>query len=429
MDLITLADLPALKGDDPEPRTTITIGRLDANLRDPRYGKFSISQGDVDSWKRNLAGVFGGQVSIDFDHSSDRGNGTRAAAWISGIDQTGTKDGSLITADVQFTRRGAKAVRDGDYKYTSPTFVENYTDEHGQKHGKALIGAALTNRPVLRKGMPTLSLSRDSFEGVATVPVGGKRERKRARKQVAQLLAAGSDGPRDSRPQMDKLSALRKLLALDEDADAVTILAAAAAVALPTDGDKHPSPSHTPGVEAKATPEANDKAAKKARKLAKKGKADDAQTMALDEDGHVLLSQEDYANLLIGANAGQSAAVQLADQTFTTAWEKALDEGRAAPSQEANLRELHAVNPELAVKTLDSFVKIVPTKPTGSGDNPNTGPAPAGMDEERFQLHTEAKQLAAQKAAANPKLDEGEAYILAINEISERQFALENPGI
>src|SRR5947209_7338445 len=133
--LVTLADLPQLKGTDPTPRVTIAIGRLDDNLRDPRYGHFKITQADVDGWKRNLQDVFGGQVSIDADHSSDRGNGTRAAAWIKSIDQTGTGNGSLITADVEFTKWGAKRVRDGDYKYTSPTFVENYVDEHGEKHG------------------------------------------------------------------------------------------------------------------------------------------------------------------------------------------------------------------------------------------------------------------------------------------------------
>src|SRR5947209_17876520 len=101
--LVTLSDLPALAGKDPTPTVKIPIARLDDNLRDPRYGKFSITQAEVDSWKRNLAGVMGGQVSIDFDHSSDRGSGTRAAAWIKSIDQSG----KLITADVEFSKRGA----------------------------------------------------------------------------------------------------------------------------------------------------------------------------------------------------------------------------------------------------------------------------------------------------------------------------------
>jgi hypothetical protein len=160
--LITLADLPALAGGK-KPTTTIVVARLDDNLRDPRYGSFKITQRDVDGWTHNLADTFGGRVSIDFDHSSDRGGGTRAAAWITGLHQ----DGKLVTADVEWTPKGAKSVRNGDWRYISPTFVNDFKDEHGESHGRALIGAALTNRPVLRKGMPTLSLSRDAFDGVA----------------------------------------------------------------------------------------------------------------------------------------------------------------------------------------------------------------------------------------------------------------------
>lgn len=426
MDLITLADLPELAGTDPKPKSTIVIGRLDDNLRDPRYGKFSITQGDVDSWKRNLAGVFGGEVSFDFDHSSDRGNGTKAAAWVSNISQTGTKNGSLITADAQFTRAGAKAVRDGTYKYTSPTFVENYTDEHGQKHGKALIGGALTNRPVLRKGMPTLSLSRDSFDGVATPGSRGlkaaKRERKRARRELAKLMAAGPEPSRDSRAQMTPtLAQLAKLLDLPEDSDHVTILAAAAAVK-----PGAPAAKGNAGAGAIAAAAAAQKASKKAKKLAKKnGKS---KTMALDAEGHVLLTADQVATLMSGANLGEAAARQLADQTFTVAWEKALSEGRAAPAQEDTMKALFAKEPDLAIKTLDTFVKIVPVHPAGSGAGTSVE-TPAGMDADRFALHTEAKQLAADKVKADPNLDEGEAYALAAVEIEERAWTLANPGI
>jgi hypothetical protein len=406
MDLITLADLPEL-GAGAKPKSQIVIGRLDSNLRDPRYGKFSITQADVDSWKRNLADVFGGQVSFDFDHSSDRGRGTKAAAWISNIGQDGTAEGSLITADAQFTKAGAKAVRDGDYRYTSPTFVENYTDEHGAKHGKALIGGALTNRPVLRKGMPCLSLSKDSFEGVATPSetAGAKRERKRARKQAARALA------RDSRAQMLTAAELRKQLGLAEDADHATILAAVDTLVPPstateTDDEK-----------------AARKAAKKARKLAAKNPG--AVTLA---DGATTLSAEQLADLITAANAGQAASLQLAQQTFDTAWSKALSEGRAAPSQEATVKALFDENPELAIKTLDAFVKIVPVKPTGEGGGASVE-TPTGMDEDRFALHTQAKALAREKLTADPKLSEAEAYSLAAIEIEDRNFSLANPGI
>jgi hypothetical protein len=169
--LVTLADLPVL-APGKNPTSTIVVARLDDRLTDPRYGRFAITQADVDGWRRNLAETFNGRVSIDADHSSDRGGGTRAVGWITGIGQ----EGRLVTADVEWTPRGAKAIRNEDYRHISPTFVADY----GDKHGKALIGAALTNRPVLRKGMPCLSLSRDRFDDVAT-------PRKRKKKTMTKL--------------------------------------------------------------------------------------------------------------------------------------------------------------------------------------------------------------------------------------------------
>lgn len=402
MDLITLADLPELSSGGKAPTSTIVVARLDDKLYDPRYGRFAIAQSDVDGWKRNLADTFGGRVSIDFDHSSDRGGGTKAAAWITALHQ----DGADVKADVQWTRTGAKSVRDGDYKYISPTFVSNFVDEHKQSRGKALVGAALTNRPVLRQGMPTLSLSKDSLEGVATASetAEAKRERKRARKLAAKALA------RDSRRQMLTAADLRKQLDLAEDADHATILAAVDTLVPPpanTDADK-----------------AARKAAKKARKLAAKSPAG-AVTLA---DGATTLSAEQLADLITAANAGQAASVQLAQQTFDAAWTKALSEGRAAPSQEETMRALFLKDQDLATKTLDSLVKIVPVKPTGEGAGAPTE-TPMGMDEDRFALHTQAKALAAQKMTADPKLSEADAYSLAAIEIEDRNFQLDHPGI
>lgn len=188
--LVTLADLPDLAAG--KNRTTIVVARLDDRLRDPRYGAFKITQDDVDGWTRNVTETFGGRVAIDYDHSSDRGGGTRAAAWITGLHQ----DGKLVTADVEFTPRGAKSIRNGDYRYISPTFVANYTDEHGEKHGKALIGAALTNRPVLRKGMPCLSLSRDEFDGVATPKRKKTMNKKTKQKMRARKTTLARQAPR-----------------------------------------------------------------------------------------------------------------------------------------------------------------------------------------------------------------------------------------
>ncbi|GAC1348387.1 MAG: hypothetical protein NVSMB18_36420 [Acetobacteraceae bacterium] len=422
MEITTLADIPELSAER-SPRSRITVARL-GKYQDARYGKFEIADIDYQGWKQNLAATFGGKVSIDFDHSSDRGRGTEAAGWITGLE----REGEDVIADVQWTPKGAAAVRDKAYQFISPTYVNNYKDERGVDRGRALLGAACTNRPVLRQ-LPTLSLSRESIDGVATLASGRssspKRERKRARAELAKLLAANTEPERDSRPQMPTLPELATLLGLPEDSDHVTVLAAAAQISpAPPKAQSAPSaanPGATGGAAATAAAKAAQqgaKATKKAKKLAKKQR----RTMSL--------SAEDTANLVTAANAGQAASLQLAEQSFTVAWEKCLSEGRAAPSQEDTMRALHRENAELALKTLDSFVPIVPVAPTGTGAGAgSTGPAPLGMDENRFALHTQAKALAHTKREASPDLPEDEAYSLAVNELSERQFALENPGI
>ena len=48
--------------------------------------------------------------------------------------------------------------------------------------------------------------------------------------------------------------------------------------------------------------------------------------------------------------------------------------------------------------------------------------APLGMDDDRFALHVEAKELAATKMGRDPRIDEGQAYILALNEVNDRKF-------
>jgi hypothetical protein len=399
-DLITLADLPELAGDDPSPRTTITVARLDNNLHDPRYGKFGITQADVDGWKRNLSEVFGGRVSIDADHSSDRGKGTKASAWITGLSQQGKK----VQAAVEFTPAGAKQVRDREYLYISPTFVENYVDEHKVGHGKALLGAALTNRPVLRQDMPTLSLSRDPFDGVATVE--GKKNRKQ-RKQASRARAHASarvmelarDAASDSRRRMD-LKELAKQMGLDEDADHATVLAAVAAIEVPT------TDTDTTAADKAA------KDAKAAKKLAKKTKKKGRKLMGL--------SAKETAKLLSDANAGQAASVQLAEQTFDTEFAKTLSEGRVGPDQEDTLRALFRENPDLAVKTLKSLHRIIPMTPRGSGDGGTEAlAAPAGVDQDRFQLHREAIERA-KTLAKEQDISPDEAYALAAIELDEQ---------
>jgi hypothetical protein len=170
--LVTLADLPELTGKGPTT-SQITVARL-GKYQDARYGKFEIAEADYEGWKRNLSSIFGGRVSVDFDHSSDRGRGTAAAGWITGLDRNG-KD---VIATVEWTPKGAKAIRNKSYQFISPTYTDHYKDETGTDRGRALLGAACTNRPVLRQ-LPTLSLSRQEIDGVAVATPRKRRKKER----------------------------------------------------------------------------------------------------------------------------------------------------------------------------------------------------------------------------------------------------------
>ncbi len=150
--------------------------------KDRRYGKFAITEAQAEGWGRNLRETFGGRVPIDFDHSPEKGRGSEAAAWIVGLaigtgatfkaedaQQFGELDDDTeyVVANTEWTPQGAQAVRDGRWRYVSPTFHDRYRDESGADRGPALLGAGLTNRPFLRKGMPAITLT-DDFETAYT---------------------------------------------------------------------------------------------------------------------------------------------------------------------------------------------------------------------------------------------------------------------
>lgn len=163
--LTVVTDAPAAvdtPADEP-PRSRFPVAKF-GTFDHGTYGKFSITPAMYEQWGQNLHAALGGRVAIDFDHSPEHGHGTAAAGWIVRLDA----DDVYVWATVEWTPRGAQAIRDKTYQYISPTFHERYTDEHGNALGHALIGAGLTNRPHLRS-LPVLSLS----QGEVTIGLGG----------------------------------------------------------------------------------------------------------------------------------------------------------------------------------------------------------------------------------------------------------------
>ena len=82
---------------------------------------------------------------IDFDHQTDKANANGqpapAAGWIKGFHAL--EDG--IYADVEWTEKAARMIKDREYRYISPTFAF----EKGTDQVRVIYRAALTNYPAL----------------------------------------------------------------------------------------------------------------------------------------------------------------------------------------------------------------------------------------------------------------------------------------
>lgn len=82
--------------------------------------------------------------AVDYDHDTDLGRGSRAAAWIEELKSSGPNGEPGIWGRVAWTDAGGKAVAGHDYRYLSPVF---FYDDKGVV--TQIVRAALTNNPAL----------------------------------------------------------------------------------------------------------------------------------------------------------------------------------------------------------------------------------------------------------------------------------------
>jgi hypothetical protein len=124
-------------------------------FKDPRYGDFEITSKMlsemVDNFKKGIRGI---KPAIDFKHDTE----AEAAAWITNVF---TKDnGKTLWCNPEWTGEGQRKLSDRAYGYLSADFSKNYRDnEEGKLHGHVLLGAALTNRPVIKNMKSVIQLS------------------------------------------------------------------------------------------------------------------------------------------------------------------------------------------------------------------------------------------------------------------------------
>jgi phage I-like protein len=105
--------------------------------------------------KKNFdAKVRGIDLAIDYAHESDQ----IAAGWIKGLELS--NGNTELWAIVEWTPQGRKRLSDKEFRYLSADCSFDYEDnERGEKHGPTLLGAALTNRPVVKGMRPAVELT------------------------------------------------------------------------------------------------------------------------------------------------------------------------------------------------------------------------------------------------------------------------------
>lgn len=125
---------------------------------DERYDNFKITRKMFQEMISNFkSGVRGIQPTVDYGHDTEG----VAAGWMKEVYENNVSgDQSELWAKVEWTPKGQKTLADKEFGYLSADFDMAYEDnETKKKYGCVLLGAGLTNRPVIKKMQPAIQLS------------------------------------------------------------------------------------------------------------------------------------------------------------------------------------------------------------------------------------------------------------------------------
>lgn len=130
---------------------------------DARYGRFEISKEMLADMVKNFSeGVRGVIPALDYKHESD----DVAAGWFKSLFLR--EDGDELWADIEMTPKGEKILGDKEFGYVSADFDTEYQDnETLKKFGCVLLGAGLTNRPVIKRMESVIQLAEKEKDPVS----------------------------------------------------------------------------------------------------------------------------------------------------------------------------------------------------------------------------------------------------------------------
>lgn len=142
--------LSDVAGEVPEWVQIVRVGKW----KHETAGNFEITEDTLLSFQKNFVdNVLGVDIMLDYAHDNQH----EAAAWFKELQ---IRDKTSLWGKVDWTKVGAAKVGGKEYRYLSADFHFDYQDnESGKKYGPTLKGAALTNRPFVKRMAPTVMLT------------------------------------------------------------------------------------------------------------------------------------------------------------------------------------------------------------------------------------------------------------------------------
>lgn len=158
------------------------------------------------------------EILVDFDHASETGGPTEAAAWATAL----RSDEDGLHATFRMTDKGAEALSATRYRYLSPAW---YVDEEG--HPTELSTIALTNRP----NLPVPRLLNRKPDGSSSCPPSVATQNAEAGEpHLPDPAGAGEGNPPEegntTEQQKNDMDKLREMLGLAAEATDEEVLAA-----------------------------------------------------------------------------------------------------------------------------------------------------------------------------------------------------------
>jgi hypothetical protein len=140
----------------------------------------------VDNSKRTTT-----KIPLDYNHLSLGGttpDAVIAAGWFNSLE----REGANCFGEAEWTPKAAAHIRDGEFRYISPTILFNGADELGNDIGATLLSAAITNYPFL-KGMAPVALSELQLSGIVCADLTLDERRSRVASAVQEKFGGGWD--------------------------------------------------------------------------------------------------------------------------------------------------------------------------------------------------------------------------------------------